>query len=580
MCINNFTKTYMNNRYLLVLLMALCSIQLSAQIKARHGRDLSQVNHVESLDEAVASMKGMKKVGSQATAPLKAQGRPKVPVILVQFQNLKFVSGLYDSEGNHYQCANSEDETTVNQFFDKFCNGNGDGEYFKGAGSFGAIGEYFRDQSDGQFIPEFVVIGPVTLDYGYEYYGKNSGTSKDVNVSKFYSESITKAQQIFSDWSQFDNDGNSVVDMAFFIFAGEGENGGGGQNTIWPHERPSGGTFNNVKFGCYACCNETYKEDTDGIGVFVHELSHALGLPDFYDKNYVAFGLDYYDIMDSGCYCDNAYTPCNYSSYERDFMGWKSLGTLNPDEPQQLTLYPVSSGGVGYKIENPEFPDEYLVIENRQPVDWDSFIGRGTVRTKMHGMMVTHVNYNKSSWDTNNVNINLDHQRISIVPADGTLRSYMFVEDGNDYNDFMISAIGDLFPGSQNVQNLTGTHEVIYQYYEWEEKKDPETEETLIDPETGAKILDRVYYTCDYSLPDFGQPLTDITENEDGSITLKYMGEPDAIASLFQNRKADMPVYNSMGMLVGKTDIEYGQPTTLPDLPGLYIINSHKYIVK
>ena len=62
MCINNFTKTYMNNRYLLVLLMALCSIQLSAQIKARHGRDLSQVNHVESLDEADASMKGMKKV--------------------------------------------------------------------------------------------------------------------------------------------------------------------------------------------------------------------------------------------------------------------------------------------------------------------------------------------------------------------------------------------------------------------------------------------------------------------------------------------------------------------------------------
>ena len=470
----------MNNRYLLVLFMALCSLQLSAQIKARQGRYLSQSNHLELSDVTTSSKTGQKKVGSQATAPLKANGSPKVPVILVQFQDLKFISGLYDSEGIHYQCESMEDEQAVNSFFNKFCNGNGDGSYFKDAGSFGAISEYFRDQSDGQFTPQFVVMGPVTLDNGYEYYGKNTASSRDVNVSKFYSESINKAQSVFSDWSQFDNDGNSVVDMAFFIFAGDGENGGGGPNTIWPHERPSGGTFNNVKFGCYACCNETYKDETDGIGVFVHELSHALGLPDFYDKNYVAFGLDYYDIMDSGCYCDNAYTPCNYSTYERDFMGWKSLVTLNPEEAQQLTLHPVSLGGTGYKIENPEFPNEYLVIENRQALDWDNFLGRGTERTKMHGLMVTHVNYNKSSWDYNNVNVDVDHQRISIVPADGTLRSYMFVENGSDFNDFMISAIGDLFPGSQDVKELKGSHEVIYQYFDWVEKMDPETGEVMI----------------------------------------------------------------------------------------------------
>ena len=58
------------------------------------------------------------------------------------------------------------------------------------------------------------------------------------------------------------------------------------------------------------------------------------------------------------------------------------------------------------------------------------------------------------------------------------------------------------------------------------------------------------------------------------------MGEPSAIASLFQNRKTDVPVYNSMGLLVGKTDIEYGQPTNISDVPGLYIVNGHKYIVK
>lgn len=537
---------------LVALLMSVC-VTASATVKPRKRVASSQGETVVETETQVSGKK--KAIGERATAPLTSMGSPKIPVILTQFSDVRFTSGLtYEDEDGGTatrQCVTDEDIATVNAFYGKFCNGEGTGNgYYKGGGSYGAIKEYFRDQSDGKFTPEFVVIGPVTLDNECAYYGKNSGASKDINISKFYKEAIEKAQAIYSDWDVFDNDGNGTVDMAFFIYAGEGENGYGDENTIWPKEQATGGTINDVKFGCYACCNETFNGKTDGIGVFVHELSHALGLPDFYDTRYVAYGMDYWDIMDSGCYCNDAYTPCNYTAYERDFMGWSKLVTLNPNEPQTLTLKPLSDNGIGYKIVNPENENEFYVIENRQALTWDLFVGNGTERTKMHGLMVTHVDYLKSSWTSNSVNTNKDHQRMTIIPADGELYSYMYVDSSETYNTYMMSTIGDLFPGAQNVTELSGENAYVY--------------------------------TSTGDTPhQMNQAITDITENEDKTITLRYTGLPTSIASsLFANRQENVPVYNISGVLVGTTNIEYGKPTNLPATSGVYIVGGKKYVVR
>lgn len=545
----------MKRIYCFIALFMAVSVMATAIVKPRKrgavGQNEAEESHVVPVD-------GKKKaIGDHAMAPLASVGSPRIPVILVQFSDVKFTSGLSYEDGDGQsvvkQCVTDEDVVVVNAFFDKFCNGDGtENGYYKGGGSYGAIKEYFRDQSGGKFMPEFVVIGPVTLDKECAYYGKNSETTKDkdVNISQFYKESIEKAQVLYSDWGIFDNDGDDIVDMAFFLYAGEGENGNGGENTIWPKEQASGGTINGVKYGCYACCDEIYNGKTDGIGVFVHELSHALGLPDFYDTKYVAYGMDYWDIMDSGCYCDNAYTPCNYTAYERDFMGWGKLITLNPNEPQVLTLNPLSDNGVGYKIVNPENENEYYVIENRQTLTWDSFLGNGTERTKMHGLMVTHVDYLRSSWTSNSVNTTANHQRMTIIPADGDLYSYMYVNSQETYNDYMLSTIGDLFPGSQRVMELSGEQAYVY--------------------------------TSTGDTPhQMNQAITDITENEDSTITLRYTGlSASDISSLFANRKENVPVYSISGVLVGTTNVEYSKPTSLPAASGVYIVEGNKYIVR
>ena len=504
------------NRLTLIILLCIGINAAHATVKPRDGRYEPLVFADQQEEAQHQADHAPRKIGSQKNAPLKALGSPKVPVILVQFNDKKFTSGLTDSEGNPYDCDSEEDEAAVNAFYHKFCNGLGDGSYYTGAGSHGAITEYFRDQSNGLFTPEFVVIGPVTLDDSYSFYGRNGSNGKDANLSLFYTDAIKAAQAVFSDWSQFDNDGNNSVDMAFFVYAGEGENGSKDEDTIWPQERSSGGTISGTRYGCYACCNEIYNGKTDGIGVFVHELSHALGLPDFYDTNYKAYGMDYWDVMDSGCYCNSGYCPCNYTAYEREFMGWTTLTTLSPYTPQKLTLQP-SSGlyltpdtpWEAYKIVNPENSNEYYVLENRQSQGWDLYVGRGDATNKMNGMLILHVDYLSSRWTNNTVNTKADHQYMTIMPADGVLDSYMFVKTKEDYVNFMYSAYGDLYPGYKNVTSFEGPDQFV-----WTETGDFPNE--------------------------MNQPLYNIRQRKDGTVTLHYMKRFKEDQTLSLTELADM----------------------------------------
>ncbi len=409
-------------------------------------------------------------IGLHSTAPLTSFGSPKVPVILVQFADLKFQS--------------AETDTEINELYDKYCNGTNNGVNYTGAGSFGAVKDYFIAQSDSLFQPEFQVIGPVTLSEGYAYYGEDASYRKDVNINAFFSEAINAAQVLVEDWSVFDNDGNGSVDMAFFIYAGEGQNGCDDTNTIWPKEMPSGGAIDGVKYGAYACCNETFNGKLDGIGVMVHELSHALGLPDLYDYNYVAFGMDYWDVMDTGNYCYDAKCPCGYSAYEKDFMGWKPLVELEAGVEQKgLVLIPLSAGGGGYKITNQNNEDEFYILDNRQNTGWDLGVGYSTNKYGMfHGMLVSHVDYNISQWTSNRLNSDAQHQRFTLIPADGELISSI---DGRNPL-YLASMGGDPYPGTLGVTSLEGGKAVVY---------------------AGGTM---------------NQPITNIQELEDGTVTFDF----------------------------------------------------------
>ena len=384
-------------------------------------------------------MKAPRRIGSQSTASLNSKGVCKIPVLLVSFADKDF--------------SVADTDEGVREYYDLFCNGTRDGNLYKGHGSYGAIRDYFVTQSDSIFLPDFVVIGPVKLDKNYAYYGKNNGTSLDVNYTEFRKEAVGKAVDQFDvDWlGLFDNRGKSQVDMLFIIYAGMGEANGGDENTIWPKDVNSSVTINNIRFDSFACCNELRPNEVDddnniistqgdGVGIMCHELSHALGLPDFYDTRGAAFGMDIWSVMDYGEYCVNGYCPVSYTAYERDFMGWRPLQTIT--EAGSYELLPTEAGGIGYKVVNPQNASEYYVLENRQSVRWDRGIG-----SYGSGMQVTHVDYNASSWNSNLVNVDAKRQRMTIIAANNR---YEGSSAEASFDDMVITWSGNLFPYEQN----------------------------------------------------------------------------------------------------------------------------------
>ena len=435
-----------------------------------------------TVEEFLATLPQMpryarRQVGSVATALVQPYGTKKIPVILTAFKDKQF------------EVARTGQ--MVNAFYDKFFNG---ADIYASTGNWGSVRQYFIDQSQGQFQPEFTIIGPVELDSVYSYYGKQSGGTKDLNYSEFVQKSFQKALALEEDWMQFDNNGDGKVDMCVIIFAGMGQNytnSYGDKNTIWPQEVPATYTVGGITFmGCSSSCEMRPTAasngvitgwQADGIGVVTHEISHAIGLPDFYDYNSVAFGLDFWSIMDYGMYTRQSKMPVGYTAYEREFMGWQQTEVI--DGPRTLRLSCFGQGGKGYKIVNDANPNEYYILDNRQAVDWDW----GLCSNRGHGMLVLHVDFNQAVWNNNRLNSNANHQYLTIIPANNSL---IGSNNAKSSDEWKTSLLGNPYPG------ITENHELTNDSYP-------------------ASLV----YTGNY----MNKPLYDIEESKDGIITVKVM---------------------------------------------------------
>ena len=466
-----------------------------------------------------------RRVGTASSSLVGHSGSPCLPVLLVSFSDLDFTVAA--------------DSASVNDYYDSYCNG----VQYSAHGCTGSVRDYYSDMSRMQFQPEFRIIGPVRLDSTYSFYGKDLGSRKDVNYDLMLQHGMEKAIPAIDDWDVFDNDGDGRVDMMMVVFAGLGQNytnSLGITDFIWPKEQPSSLTVGNVSIaGCSSCSElrtrtvidgQIYSTIPDGNGVFLHEMSHALGLPDFYDTNYKAFGMDYWSLMDYGSYVNKGYSPVAYTAYEREFMGWESIETL--EGPCTLTLSSFAQGGKAYRIVNEENPDEYYILENRQPDGWDDMLcGKFG-----GGLMVTHVDYSYNTWVANRVNADSRHQRMTIIPANNSL---IGCNTATSSSQWVNSLMGNLYPGTEGNTMLTD-----------------------------ASVPASTVFTGGY----MGKPIYDIELTPEGLVTLKYrpLGTLEQAESLHASDASDTEAllcwdavphaecYNvqvfSMGELVAQAD--------------------------
>ena len=310
----------------------------------------------------------------------------------------------------------------------------------------GSVYDYFNENSMGVFKPEFDVVGPVQVNRS-QYYAR--GTT---NASQLTSDVIDVADSEV-DFSKYDTDGDGVVDMVYFVFAGHGANvGGNDSRLLWPHAssiyNPSGGwsgwmvVKDGVQLGRYACSTELTGSDKssrqiDGIGTICHEFSHVLGLPDFYDTDYEKSGGQSDDpgnwtLMSAGCYLNNSRTPCGYSLFERYMVGFATPAVI--DAEGSYTLNPVHESNAGFRINTP-VKKEFFMLENRQKKRWDQYLPG-------HGMLVFRVDStNTNVWNQNTINCNPKHNYYELVRARGIFGSGSY----------------DPFPGTGKVTTLNNS---------------------------------------------------------------------------------------------------------------------------
>ena len=455
---------------------------------------LSQLKEEAAMKAAAsleqARINGMSRV---APSPIKREfpttGTVRGLIVLAEFQDVKFQEG------------------STAEYFDRKVNSPD----YSAPETYGSVNDFFKAQSKGVFTPEFDIVGPITLPRNCADYGLYE------DLDALFRDSAKAAQEAGTDFSRYDVNEDYFVDFLFVIYAGHGEAQGGPAETIWPAKKDISDfvfdSFDGMYLGNAACSCELKGgsgTEMDGVATICHEFSHILGLPDIYDPQGTGgYGMGHYDMMCYGPYNDDGRTPCNYTAMEKFTLGWIEPTVLE-SETKDFTLHNFGDTDECVFIVNPENPNEYFTLENRQQVGFDSGLPG-------HGLVISYCHYNRGIWAKNSPNSPMiaTYEHVNIIPADN---SRLMGE----------SEAGDTWPGT------AGKTEFSY-----------------------AATSDATWRSTGKPME---MPVSNIRENADGSITFDFMAA-NAVGGIEAASEEDAEYFTLSGMKVN--------PESL--LPGIYI---------
>lgn len=366
-------------------------------------------------------------------------GRLKSLIILVESSDKKFASA---SAQQDFRNLLMQDGYSVN-------------------GATGSAWNYYQDNSNRLFDPEFVVVGPYKASKTSAYYAGSEGSD---NVPELIVEACRLADNDvnFTDFAD-----NGVIRDVFVFYAGRGQADSGDTQSIWPHRwdvrvnsKYLDVRFDGVQLQGYACgaeLNGGYQ--MTAIGTFCHEFGHVLGWPDFYDTDYSASGgtapaLESFSLMCSGSYNNNSRTPPSVNILERWMVGW-----AEPEEVTENGLYTLApvSENKGYLVQTPTTND-YFLLENRDTRNnkWDQPLNSAAA---CRGLLVYHVDYTSRyvpQWSYNTLNNNPAHECMKLVRSVPGRSSYDVPQK-------------TFFPGANNITSLSP--ETNADYISWNSGK-------------------------------------------------------------------------------------------------------------
>ena len=455
-------------------------------------------------------------------------GSPKALVILAEFQDTTFT--IQDTKEIFTNYLTNEGHFTDTRY--------GQDLNYKG------VRGYFKDCSYGQFTPEFDVVGPIKLPKEQTYYGEG-----DDNIEALMEDACSAIDNIVN-FADYDANNDGMVDLVYVIYAGHSANYGGNKVTdIWPKSGTvnTTNTYDGKRIRRYGVSNELTgkenkkkeKEKINGIGLFCHEFSHTLGLPDIYAidkkaKNQDDQGMEFWDLMDGGTEVRGGRVPASYLAWEREVMGWIKIDELKNDSSIE-NLKSIDNGGKAYKIVNPNNSNEYIVLQSIQKGPWYQGWRDGTYGKGLLAYRISYPSNKVNVFDfPNNVK---GKPRVIPIPADGKI---LAAKNATSYLEYINQHNGDLYPYNR------------------------------IDYISGFKMFDGSILE---------KSIVNIKENDGGDSNNNYVNfefknglVPTGIQlpSIFERRTSDNRIYTLDGRYVG-TDA-----SILPH--GIYIQNNKKFV--
>ena len=373
----------------------------------------SMVNQLRQARTAQRSADGLQKAVSGSTKGL---------IILVDYPD----------------CAFSKTKDDFNKLMNQL-------NYTEG-GRYGSVRDFYQENSFGQFDITADIAGVYRLSNNRAYYGANTTAgANDIRPREMAEEAIKAA----------DKDVNySNYRFIHIIYAGRGEESGGGSDCIWAHSWTVNLSLDGTRIGYYSCSPElrapTDPYDTNtyitNIGVMCHEIAHVLGTQDFYDTdggtNGSYDGTGMWDVMADGEWLAGGACPAHFNPYTKIYdFGWASPTVVSGRS--QHKLYAKSKDG--FVRINTATSNEYFLLEYRVQKGFDKEIPG-------HGLIIYRASEGLSKHSNNTINAG-HKQQFYVVAANA--KYSLPNSDATSYG--VVNSYTAPFPGNNGVEEFTDT---------------------------------------------------------------------------------------------------------------------------
>jgi|GEM_PF-1206745 len=332
--------------------------------------------------------------------------------------------------------------------------------FSSGAVPTGSMKEYWDEVAYGEISVSGDVVGWFRMPEDYSYYASSSYGfgAYPHNSRKLCEDAVQAADSLGVDFSDYDGNGDGVVDAIVVVFAGLSAGETGDPDDLWSVRWNNGASppvIDGVSLQDYFLQSEETIYGPAGlsnIGYFCYNLGQAMGLRGLYDGDGDANGLGLWSLMADGMWLNYGKTPAHLDAFSR----W-SLGLVSPEDlilPTSNTtvlLPPVeTSPSVARVWRNGLVVSEFFLVENRQKLGFDTYLPG-------EGILIYHVDLSTpnmvSQWIEGEDPYGGAHYRVALEQADGLYdleRMTNYGDAGDPWNDETPSFDISSYPSSRS----------------------------------------------------------------------------------------------------------------------------------